>query len=62
MAGAGASHWCYADGFKEGNNSGLSHRNDLHVGWRIFCEGKNINYLSQQLMQIKIGRKKYGLL
>lgn len=43
MAGAGASHWCYTDGFKEGNYSGLSHRNDLHVGWRIFCEGKHIN-------------------
>lgn len=44
IAGARASYWCYTDGFKEGNNFGLSHCNDLHVGWRILCEGMHRSY------------------
>ena len=44
MAGARASHWCHTDGFKEGNNSGFGYSNDLHVGWRILCEGNHVNY------------------
>lgn len=63
IAGARASHWCYTDGFKEGNNSGLSHSYDLHVGWRILCEGMHRSYKKITLINnygdtdANIGRK-----
>ncbi|KAJ6749902.1 hypothetical protein OIU85_000526 [Salix viminalis] len=37
-SGTRTSYWGYPDGLKEGHNSGFSYCDDLHAGWRVFCE------------------------
>ncbi|KAK6126495.1 hypothetical protein DH2020_039768 [Rehmannia glutinosa] len=59
-SGTGASYWCYTDGFEEGDNVGLCHSNDLHVGWGFFV--KNVPVFISWLRFLSFNYHTYKLL